>query len=121
MTDGSLPPSGAGPIPTPSHAFLLPDSRANLETGPHRRHGGAFYRMCRTAAQAQKKPIRAGPSPAGLEQQRHGGRRERGSVGRRPRHRGRARTIFHMTQHDGLGPLRTWSWFVQQRVKACYE
>jgi len=42
MTDGSLPPSGAGPIPTPSHAFLLPDSRANLETGGHRRHDGEF-------------------------------------------------------------------------------
>ena len=34
--------------------------------------------MCRTAAQARKgKPIRAGPSPAGL-QQWHGGRRTRG-------------------------------------------
>ena len=41
-------------------------------------HDGEFYRTCRTAAQAEKKPVRAGASPAGLEQQRHGGRRERG-------------------------------------------
>jgi hypothetical protein len=41
-------------LPTTVHAFLPPDSRANLETGPHRRHDRECYRTCRTAAQARR-------------------------------------------------------------------
>jgi hypothetical protein len=84
----------------PAHAFLPPDSRANLETGPHRRHDGEFYRECRTAAQARKKPVRAGASPAGSEQQRHGGRRERGRRWATPAAVRRGPDDLPHTRHD---------------------
>ncbi len=50
--------------------------------------------------QTQKKPIRAGASPARLEQQRHGGRRERGQRWATPAAVRRSRDDLPHTRHD---------------------
>ena len=67
----------------------------------------------------EEKPVRAGPSPAGSEQQRHGGRRERGRRWATPA--AVRRGPGHMTHHDELLPARTGPWFVQPGEKACHE
>jgi hypothetical protein len=78
--------------------------------------GGAGRRL-----RPEEKPVRAGASPAGSEQQRHGGRRERGRRWATPAAARRGPDDLPHTRHDELRPVRTWSWFVQPGEKACHE
>ncbi len=99
-TDGSFLPNGAGRFDA---------STSVLGTRPagqprHRSSSSPRQRMLSDVpdghSRPEKKPIRAGASPARLEQQRHGGRRERGQRWATPAAVRRSRDDLPHTRHD---------------------